>query len=620
MAHDAALRHALHTWLADGPMRTETLVALGQERGLLDADEDEAWDALTHHLDTTNEYWRIDHESIDEQVASSGAVLEGRTLTHRVTSEDLAEGTLDAGTDLLALLSDVDQLPFADGGVVHLDLRPLRLRGPLRWLDSLGEGDLVAVTRAGGVLSLAPVDRAADGEAERRALAAAAEDWIDDRRGSEAYPLVMDALVRHPDLFRAPTVPVSELLADLGLERRGHEWGPSGTPWRTLQEQLGLSSLHLASNWGFDRCCIAAMRVASDALVDHRATGGFGATDPEAVATALAHGAVIDALVSDGADELTSLAAFAHDLAGSCRERRGASARALAGFVALESGQPAAAVDLLDRAVLADPRLGSARLLLSSLELDRGDLERAARLVEADDLDPDLASTIRGEIDRRALLRPRVGRNDPCPCGSGRKAKQCCRGSGPPSLQERERLVLLRLALHADRRKFWDRRHRLAEIAAEATGDGIGEVDRFLDDPFLRDLAVHDLGVGSHYLAERGPLLPADERSLVEEVLAAPRRLWELTAVDEGASLELRDASTGACVFVEERRGSLGRRVGELVLSHLVAVDGRASLVGAPITVRPEQRQPMLDLLDGDPGPEQFAAWLGRVVAEARRR
>ncbi len=28
--------------------------------------------------------------------------------------------------------------------------------------------------------------------------------------------------------------------------------------------------------------------------------------------------------------------------------------------------------------------------------------------------------------DAVAALRPKVGRNDPCPCGSGRKYKKCC--------------------------------------------------------------------------------------------------------------------------------------------------------------------------------------------------
>jgi SEC-C motif-containing protein len=31
-------------------------------------------------------------------------------------------------------------------------------------------------------------------------------------------------------------------------------------------------------------------------------------------------------------------------------------------------------------------------------------------------------------IDGAAPARPRVGRNDPCPCGSGKKYKKCCGG------------------------------------------------------------------------------------------------------------------------------------------------------------------------------------------------
>jgi uncharacterized protein YecA (UPF0149 family) len=28
--------------------------------------------------------------------------------------------------------------------------------------------------------------------------------------------------------------------------------------------------------------------------------------------------------------------------------------------------------------------------------------------------------------DMRVIQRPPAGRNDPCPCGSGKKAKRCC--------------------------------------------------------------------------------------------------------------------------------------------------------------------------------------------------
>ena len=34
-----------------------------------------------------------------------------------------------------------------------------------------------------------------------------------------------------------------------------------------------------------------------------------------------------------------------------------------------------------------------------------------------------------------------VGRNDPCPCGSGKKYKQCCLGKAPPAAR-RKRAIL----------------------------------------------------------------------------------------------------------------------------------------------------------------------------------
>ena len=79
------------------------------------------------------------------------------------------------------------------------------------------------------------------------------------------------------------------------------------------------------------------------------------------------------------------------------------------------------------------------------------DLVAPALLEEMDD-DPDTKSTLRKQIGsiivttyetflalrRRTLTAakpatsaPRVGRNDPCPCGSGKKYKRCCIGGAP---------------------------------------------------------------------------------------------------------------------------------------------------------------------------------------------
>ena len=40
----------------------------------------------------------------------------------------------------------------------------------------------------------------------------------------------------------------------------------------------------------------------------------------------------------------------------------------------------------------------------------------------------DVVSEAAAAVDRAKPIRtgPKVGRNDPCPCGSGKKYKQCC--------------------------------------------------------------------------------------------------------------------------------------------------------------------------------------------------
>lgn len=42
------------------------------------------------------------------------------------------------------------------------------------------------------------------------------------------------------------------------------------------------------------------------------------------------------------------------------------------------------------------------------------------------DIPPTLAQLQRKPINKKMGAIGRVGRNDPCPCGSGRKFKKCC--------------------------------------------------------------------------------------------------------------------------------------------------------------------------------------------------
>jgi hypothetical protein len=90
----------------------------------------------------------------------------------------------------------------------------------------------------------------------------------------------------------------------------------------------------------------------------------------------------------------------------------------------------------LRAAVLADPDYGPALVDLAWYAADRGDAKRAVSLlrrVGVDDDDPDL-EFLQARIDAATV---RAGRNDPCPCGSGRKFKGCCLNDPKVPLEER---------------------------------------------------------------------------------------------------------------------------------------------------------------------------------------
>ena len=99
------------------------------------------------------------------------------------------------------------------------------------------------------------------------------------------------------------------------------------------------------------------------------------------------------------------------------------------------SGDTAAAITTLEEAVTADCDHSPALLELASFAADRGDAPAAYRLLQRagitelpeDESEPDDGELLLAEIEQLALHRPRpqAKRNDPCPCGSGRKYKAC---------------------------------------------------------------------------------------------------------------------------------------------------------------------------------------------------
>jgi hypothetical protein len=81
--------------------------------------------------------------------------------------------------------------------------------------------------------------------------------------------------------------------------------------------------------------------------------------------------------------------------------------------------------------------------------------------------------------------------------------------------------------------------------------------------------------LAEHFLAKRGPYLPPDDRTWVEEQADTPLSVWEIEEVRVGEGMTMVDLFTGARHVVVERTGSKSLRVRDGVLGR-VAFDGTA--------------------------------------------
>ncbi len=185
----------------------------------------------------------------------------------------------------------------------------------------------------------------------------------------------------------------------------------------------------------------------------------------------------------------------------------------------------------------------------------------------------------------------KVGRNDPCPCGSGRKYKKCCLGkdkaAGPqaptqaaPSsrtqspLQEIDRRLSARLVLYAQRRfgARWD--ERFDELSREDPDDQIiGHLLGFHLDWEGKTLC-------DWFIEERGSSLSARERKWLEAQQGTWLSVLEVQAAEPGKSITFRDLLTGHERKVEEKSASQALVRNDAILGRIVEMRGEALLCG----------------------------------------
>ena len=175
------------------------------------------------------------------------------------------------------------------------------------------------------------------------------------------------------------------------------------------------------------------------------------------------------------------------------------------------------------------------------------------------------------EVEGFATHRPRptTRRNDPCPCGSGRKYKACHLGRETHALDDRAGWLYLKAG-----RFLRDRRPLAVEELAALVVDEISQPELFdalVDGPFLQDLVLHEEGAFGEFLAARDSLLPDDEALLAAQWALADRGVFEVLDTTS-TQLELRDLSRGDRIRVVNTHPSDRVRAGMLLVGRPLPV------------------------------------------------
>jgi hypothetical protein len=183
--------------------------------------------------------------------------------------------------------------------------------------------------------------------------------------------------------------------------------------------------------------------------------------------------------------------------------------------------------------------------------------------------------------------RPKLGRNDPCWCGSGKKYKKCHLAADEAAEAEHEFEVRSALA------DFTSQELRPAEMRAALKtylGREIQEIDEDEQISFLEWL-IHDHTIPrwgrtpvQEYL--RVAQLSGEQRRQVESFAVAVYSLLEVQEVRRGTGVRVRDLLQGGDVFVHDVSSSKGLSKWDCLLSRVVDLGGRHEFAAHGMLVR----------------------------------
>jgi len=238
----------------------------------------------------------------------------------------------------------------------------------------------------------------------------------------------------------------------------------------------------------------------------------------------------------------------------------------------------------------------------------RGDEARAANAARL----ARMAAAFHADEDAPELAAPdRIGRNEPCPCGSGRKFKRCCGARNDPTDAESRMYAewLGELMRFAQRQPEFDAPGEwLASFGGEEFRElSLAEAMPLLSgedsEAYFMQWAVLDAVnadgrslVGRFLASERARGTPR-ERAILERMRDACVELYEITAVHDGGVGRLRALLDPARPERNVLLGTDELPVGLVIAARVVELDGSLQLLPGVLDFPSSQRDELVRTL-----------------------
>jgi len=165
----------------------------------------------------------------------------------------------------------------------------------------------------------------------------------------------------------------------------------------------------------------------------------------------------------------------------------------------------------------------------------------------------------------------KLGRNDLCPCGSGRKYKKCCQRWGPDEMERNPYAMLEEVSDwilgQAELRDEFD---EVLSLYEPVDGDLSERLLAAVLDAFIFDHELPDGGTPYERYLENAPIAPSD-RAAFETFARNVFSVFEVREVFTGDGIVVSDMLRGGDCFVRERLGSLQLETGNVVFCRLAA-------------------------------------------------